>query len=174
MLSITGNSNRELTEEDVERRLPMYLAVFNSLIYTLKDFRIALHIVPQPVGDTVKMAMARADLYGMDAQVGGAVSGYLKAGKSMNVADRITHGERPYLISGVVEVRSRTSRRGDSGRLDTLDKQLHEARSLLDTMNLSTKVVKDGWGAALCHRFLYLPPPKRSVLDPDPIPLLRP
>jgi hypothetical protein len=73
-VSINGNGNRELTEEDVERRLPMYLAVFNSLIYALKDFRIALHIIPQPVGDTVKMAMARADLYGMDAQVGGAVS----------------------------------------------------------------------------------------------------
>ena len=171
--SITGNSNRELTEEDVERRLPMYLAVFNSLIYTLKDFRIALHIIPQPVGDTVKMAMNKADLYGMDAQVGGAVSGYLKAGKSINVADRITHGERPYLISGVVEIRSRTTRKVTWRELDTLDKQLQEARSLLDTMNLSTKVVKDGWGAALCHRFLYLPPAKRTVLDPDPIPSVK-
>jgi hypothetical protein len=172
-VSVNGNGNRELTEEDVERRLPMYLAVFNSLIYTLKDFRIALHIVPQPVGDTVKMAMARADLYGMDAQVGGAVSGYLKAGKSMNVADRITHGERPYLISGVVEVRARTYGEVDQREIDTLDKQLHEARSLLDSMNLSTKAVKDGWGAALCHRFLYLPPPKRSMLDPDPIPMVK-
>jgi hypothetical protein len=171
--SITGNSNRELTEEDVERRLPMYLAVFNSLIYTLKDFRIALHIVPQPVGDTVKMAMNKADLYGMDAQVGGAVSGYLKAGKSINVADRITHGERPYLISGVVEIRSRTPKKVTWRELDTLDKQLQEARSLLDTMNLSTKVVKDGWGAALCHRFLYLPPARRTVLDPDPIPSVK-
>jgi hypothetical protein len=76
----------------------------------------------------------------MDAQVGGAVSGYLKAGKSMNVADRITHGERPYLISGVVEVRARTYGEVDQRELDTLDKQLHEARSLLDSMNLSTKV----------------------------------
>jgi hypothetical protein len=151
----------------------MYLAVFNSLIYTLKDFRIALHIIPQPVGDTVKMAMTRADLYGMDAQVGGAVSGYLKAGKSMNVADRITHGERPYLISGVVEVRARTYGEVDQKEIDTLDKQLHEARSLLDSMNLSTKAVKDGWGAALCHRFLYLPPPKRYMLDPDPIPMVK-
>jgi hypothetical protein len=40
-------------------------------------------------------------------------------------------------------------------------------------MNLSTKAVKDGWGAALCHRFLYLPPPKRSMLDPDPIPMVK-
>jgi len=171
--SITGNSNRELTSGELEKRLPMYLATFNNLIYALKDFRIAIHIVPQPVGDTVRMAMARADLYGMDAQVGGAVSGYLKAGKSINVADRITHGERPYLISGVVEIRSRTTRKVTWRELDTLDKQLQEARSLLDTMNLSTKVVKDGWGAALCHRFLYLPPAKRTVLDPDPIPSVK-
>jgi hypothetical protein len=172
--SISGNSNRELAGRDIERRLPAYLAIFNNLIYTLRDFRIALHIVPQPVGDTVKLAMSRADLHAMDAMVGGAVSGYLKAGKSMNVADRITHGERPYMISGVIEVRARTA----TGKityteLDMLDKQLHEARSLLDSINLSTKVVKDGWGAALCHRFLYLPPARRTVLDPDPIPSVK-
>ncbi len=172
--SISGNANRDLTTRDVDKRLPAYLAVFNNLIYTLRDFRIAIHIVPQPVGDTVKLAMARADLYGMDAQVGGAVSGYLKAGRSMNVADRIMHGERPYVIHGVVEVRSRTSSGEPSYReLDLLDKQLHEARSLLDSMNLSTKVIKDGWGAALCHRFLYLPPPRRGPLDPDPIPAVK-
>lgn len=172
-LSVTGNNNRDLSSEDVERRLPMYLASFNNLIYTLKDFRVALHIVPQPVGDTIKMAMARADLYGMDAQVGGAVSGYLKAGRSMNVADRITHGERPYLMSLVVEVRARTSGEVSWRELDKLDKELHEARSLLDTMNFSTKVVGDGWGAALCHRFMYLPQPRRGVFDPNPIPVVK-
>jgi len=171
--SLSGNANRDLTSKDVDKRLPAYLAIFNNLIYTLRDFRIALHITPQPVGDTVKLAMARADLYGMDAQVGGAVSGYLKAGRSMNVADRIMHGERPYLTHCVIEVRSRASGEVSSRELDMLDKQLHEARSLLDSMNLSTKVVKDGWGAALCHRFLYLPPPRRGPLDPDPIPAVR-
>ena len=171
--SISGNGNRDLTSKDIDKRLPAYLAVFNNLIYTLRDFRIALHITPQPVGDTIKLAMARADLYGMDAQVGGAVSGFLKAGKSMNVADRIMHGERPYIIHGVIEVRSRTSGEITSRELDMLDKQLHEARSLIDSMNLSTKVIKDGWGAALCHRFLYLPPPHRSALDPDPIPAVK-
>ncbi|MEM2676134.1 MAG: hypothetical protein QXT10_06550, partial [Candidatus Bathyarchaeia archaeon] len=99
------NNNRDLSSEDIDKRLPMYLATFSNLIYTLKDFRIALHIIPQPAGDTIKLAMARADLYGMDATVGGAVSGYLKAGRSMNVADRITHGERPYLVSGVVSLK---------------------------------------------------------------------
>lgn len=172
-VSINGNNNRDLSSEDIDKRLPMYLATFSNLIYTLKDFRIALHIIPQPVGDTIKMAMARADLYGMDATVGGAVSGYLKAGRSMNVADRITHGERPYLISGVVEVRCRTAGEVTWRELDTLDKQLHEARSILDTMNLSTKEVKDGWGASLCHRFLYLPQPARNVFDPNPIPRVK-
>jgi hypothetical protein len=171
--SISGNNNRDLTGREIDKRLPAYLAIFNNLIYTLRDFRIALHITPQPVGDTVKLAMARADLYGMDAQVGGAVSGYLKAGRSMNVADRIMHGERPYVISGVIEVRARSSGDVTQTDLDILDKQLHEARSLLDSMNLSTKVVKDGWGAALCHRFLYLPPPARTALDPDPIPSVK-
>ena len=171
--SISGNSNRDLTGEEVERRLPAYLAIFNNLIYTLRDFRIALHIIPQSVGDTLKLAQAKADLYGMDAQVGGAVSGYLKAGRSLNVADRVTHGERPYVISGVIEVRARSSGEVTQTDLDLLDKQLHEARSLLDSMNLSTKLVKDGWGAALCHRFFYLPPPRRTPLDPDPIPSVK-
>ncbi len=172
-LSVTGNNNRDLSSEDIERRLAMYLASFNNLIYTLKDFRVVLHIVPQPVGDTIKLAMARADLYGMDAQVGGAVSGYLKAGRSMNVADRITHGERPYLMSLVVEVRARASGDVSWRELDKLDKELHEARSLLDTMNFTTKVVGDGWGAALCHRFMYLPQPRRAVFDPNPIPVVK-
>ncbi len=172
-LSVTGNNNRDLSSQDIDKRLPMYLATFNNLIYTLKDFRAALHLVPQPVGDTIKLAMARADLYGMDAQVGGAVSGYLKAGRSMNVAERITHGERPYLMSMVLEVRTRTEDEVSWRELDTLDKELHEARSLLDTMNLSTKEIRDGWGAALCHRFLYLPQPRRTALDPDPIPKVK-
>ncbi|MEM2652326.1 MAG: DUF87 domain-containing protein, partial [Candidatus Caldarchaeum sp.] len=171
-VSVTGNNNRDLEMRDIDRRLPMYLATFNSLIYSLKDFRIALHIVPQSAGDVMRMAMARADLYGMDAQVGGAVSGYLKAGRSMNVAERISHGERPYVISIVVEVRVRSAAMSWK-ELDMLDKHVHEARSLLDTMNFSTKEVGDGWGAALCHRFMYLPQPRRGIFDPNPIPVVK-
>jgi len=106
-LAFTGNHNRDLSHDDVERRLPTNLKSFSALLYTLTDFRIALHIKPQPVGDTVRIALAKADFYGMDAQVGGALSGYYKASRSMNLADRIMRGERPYLISGVVQVRAR-------------------------------------------------------------------
>jgi len=57
-ISITGNNNRELSSKEIDRRLPMYLATFNNLIYSLRDFRIALHIAPQSAGDTIKLAMA--------------------------------------------------------------------------------------------------------------------
>jgi hypothetical protein len=168
-LAFTGNNNRGLPYEDVERRLPMSLRSFSALLYTLRDFRIAIHVKPQPVGDTVRLALAKADFYGMDAQVGGAVSGYFKAGRSMNLADRIMRGERPYIISGVVEVRARVDGESEARALDLLDKQLREAQSFLDTMNLSSREVKDGWGAVLAKRFLYLPPPRTDPLEYDPI-----
>ncbi len=172
-LSFTGNSNRDLSNEDIEKRLPMNLRSFSTMLYSLEDFRIALHVKPQPVGDTVRLALAKADFYGMDAQVGGALSGYFKANKSMNLADRIMHGERPYIISGVVEVRARTGNNGGGEKAkDILEKQLHEARSFLDTMNIQSRRVNDGWGAVLAKRFLYLPPPKIGF-ETNPLPRIK-
>ena len=173
-LSFTGNNNRDLTYEDIEKRLPMNLRSFSTLLYTLTDFRIALHIKPQPVGDTIKVALAKADFYGMDAQVGGALSGYFKANRSMNLADRIMRGERPYIISGVVQVRARVDGSGidESRALDVLDKQIREAVSFLDTMNLSTREIRDGLGAVLANRFLYLPL-QEVGFEYNPVPRIR-
>jgi energy-coupling factor transporter ATP-binding protein EcfA2 len=173
-LAFTGNNSRDLSSEDIERRLPMNLKSFSTLLYTLTDFRIALHIKPQPVGDTVRIALAKADFYGMDAQVGGAVSGYYKANRSMNLADRIMRGERPYMISGVVQVRARVDGQyvDESRALDILDKQIREAESFLDTMNISTKEVKDGWGSVLANRFLYLPL-QETAFEYNPVPRIR-
>lgn len=172
-IAVTANNNREMSAEDIDRRLPMYLEAFSSMVYVLNDFRIALHIRPQPVGDAIKLAMARADLYGMDAQVGGAVSGYVKAGRSLNMADRITRGERPYAFSVVVEVRVR--RKGEVNRLDldALDKQLQEAKSFLDSMNLQSKQIRDGPSAMVCHRFMYLPLPPHGLFEPRPVPTVK-
>jgi hypothetical protein len=173
-LAFTGNHNRDLSHDDIERRLPTNLKSFSALLYTLTDFRIAIHIRPQPVGDTVRIALAKADFYGMDAQVGGALSGYYKASRSMNLADRIMRGERPYLISGVVQVRARVDGQymDEARALDLLDKQLREAASFLDTMNISTREVRDGWGAVLANRFLYLPL-QEAALEYNPIPRIR-
>ena len=173
-LVFTGNHNRDLSHDDIERRLPTNLKSFSTLLYTLTDFRIALHIKPQPVGDTVRIALAKADFYGMDAQVGGALSGYYKASRSMNLADRIMRGERPYTISGVVQVRARVDgqRMDESRALDMLDKQLREAASFLDTMNIASREVRDGWGAVLANRFLYLPL-QETALEYNPVARIR-
>jgi len=61
-LAFTGNHNRDLSHDDIERRLPTNLKSFSALLYTLTDFRIALHIKPQPVGDTVRIALAKGRL----------------------------------------------------------------------------------------------------------------
>ena len=173
-LAIVNNQNRDLSYNDIKGRLEVFLKAFSNMLYTLEDFRIAIHVKPQSPGDVVKVALAKADFYGMDAQVGGAVSGYFKAGKSMNLADRIMHGERPYLFSGVIEVRARTDgRRSERMIRDYLNKQLREASSYLDTMNLYTKELSDGWGAAVAKRFMFLPPPPRGSFESNPVPFLK-
>ena len=170
--SFSENLNRDISSEEMDRRLPKYLEAFSNLIYSLRNFRIAIHIRPQPVGDEVKVALAKADVYGMDAQAGGAVSGYVKAGRMMNAAERMLRGERPYTLSGVLEVRVRAPK--ISGKhLDMLDKELHSAMSLIDVMNLRCREVRDGYGAMMCRRFMYLPKPDQGFLDPNPIPSVK-
>lgn len=173
-LVFSGNNNREMSAQDIKERLNIYLRAFSTMLYSLEDFRIAIHVKPQNPGDMIKIALAKADWYGMDAQVGGAVSGYFKANKSMNLADRIMHGERPYLLSGVLEVRARV-REDVMGNVvkNLVSKQLQEARSFLDSMNLMTKEANDGWSAVSSRRFLYLPLPPRGFFESSPVPRLK-
>lgn len=170
----SGNNNRDLSSREVKERLNMSLRLFSNLLYTLEDFRIALHIKPQDPGDMVRVALAKADWHGMDASVGGAISGYYKASKSLNVADRIMHGERPYALSIVVEVRARAGgQAGEGAVVNLLDKQMRAAESLIDSMNFSARIVRDGWGAVMAHRFFYLPPLHAGVFESNPIPRLK-
>ncbi|MEM2383385.1 MAG: ATP-binding protein [Desulfurococcaceae archaeon] len=169
-LIFSGNSNRELSVQDIKERLNMYLRAFSTMLYSLEDFRIAIHVKPQNPGDVVRIALAKADWHGMDAQVGGAVSGYFKASRSMNLADRIMHGERPYLLSGVVEVRARAGGNVSENAVNNfISKQLQQAKSFLDSMNLSTREATDGWSAVSCKRFFYLPPPPTGFFESCPV-----
>lgn len=173
-LVFSGNNNREMSLQDVKERLNIYLRAFSTMLYSLQDFRIAIHVKPQNPGDIVKIALAKADWHGMDAQLGGAVSGYFKANRSMNLADRIMHGERPYMLSGVVEVRARAGKDAAEDAVKNLiSKQIQQAKSFLDTMNLSTREASDGWTAVSCRRFLYLPPAQRGLFESNPIPRLK-
>ncbi|MCL7384403.1 MAG: ATP-binding protein, partial [Thaumarchaeota archaeon] len=171
-LSFSGNSNRDLPPEEIDRRLTMNLKMFSTLLYALQDFRVAIHVKPQSPGDLIRVSLAKADFHSMDAAVGGAVSGFYKANKNMNIAERITRGERPYIMSGVVEVRARVDGLDESRVKDALDKQLKEASRFLDSMNLYTREVRDGWGAALAKRFLYLPLPN-TFFESSPVPRIK-
>ncbi len=167
-LSFSANMNRELSYEDMEKRLPKYLEIFSSMIYGLKNIRVAIHVKPEDPGDAVRIALAKADYHSMDASVGGSISGWFKASKKMNLADRILRGERPYTLSGVVEVRVKAPK--ITGReIDLLEKEIRSAASFMDSINIQTRRVSDGYGAMLCRRFIYLPKLGYGLFDPDPI-----